>query len=102
MTKHTPLRVCVVCRALRPKPDLLAMKKMGPRRIVWSGGAQRPGRGVYVCRSTTCVERLLKDRRYRRQFTEAMEEECVEQLCAVLALARASGACPQGAEEGRP
>jgi len=48
-TGREPLRRCVVCRAVRPKRELLRVVRDpgGGLRVDESGGA--PGRGAYAC-----------------------------------------------------
>ncbi|WP_276955790.1 YlxR family protein [Allomeiothermus silvanus] len=46
--KHVPQRMCVACRARRPKRELLriVLTEGGP---VLDPSGRRPGRGAYVC-----------------------------------------------------
>lgn len=46
--KHIPLRMCVACRARRPKRELLriVLTQGGP---VIDPSGKKPGRGAYIC-----------------------------------------------------
>ena len=73
--KHVPLRMCVVCRALKPKADLFRFGKAetGARLALDSQG----GRGLYLCREIGCLDRLQKERRLRKLF---LDRFCGEDL----------------------
>lgn len=49
-------------------------------------GSRTPpsGKGVYVCRGGDCLARLLSEKRFKRMFTDAMEDACAVRLRALL------------------
>lgn len=53
-----PERTCVGCRGRAPKASLLRLVARG-REIVPDPAGSTPGRGAYVHRDTSCVERAL-------------------------------------------
>jgi len=57
--KAIPMRRCVGCMTSFPKASLVRIvSRDGCPRIDLSGKAN--GRGVYLCRSSACMEKLLK------------------------------------------
>lgn len=58
---HIPMRRCVACRRVAPKPELLRLTYHGGE-IVVDEKACLPGRGAYLCRSKRCVEEALRRR----------------------------------------
>lgn len=67
MAKRVPQRMCVVCRKMRNKRDLLRLVRQdGEIRLDAIG--KMPGRGFYVCKDPACVEALWKGRRLEQQL----------------------------------
>ncbi|MEA5003870.1 MAG: YlxR family protein, partial [Christensenella sp.] len=59
--KHLPSRMCIACRKIRPKQELVRIIKLrdnGYRADV--SGKQQGGRGAYVCPDAACVEKAKK------------------------------------------
>lgn len=72
--KKTPLRMCVACRQLFDKKDML--------RIVRSDGkifidltSKASGRGAYICNKPECIKKLKKQRILNKVFSVAIDEE---------------------------
>lgn len=57
---HIPLRRCVACRAIQPRDVLIRFTKVEGRGVVVDEKKRLGGRGAYVCRSPTCVERVVR------------------------------------------
>ena len=64
------LRLCVGCRRLLPRPQLLRLVRAaaGPVQIE-RGGKRIQGRGAYLCRAGTCWQ----DVRKRRSLEKALK-----------------------------
>ena len=54
-----PLRMCIVCRQMKPKKQLIRIVKNG-EEIVVNAGNKINGRGMYVCNDIECVENCCK------------------------------------------
>lgn len=50
-----PVRTCVVCRAARPKDQLLRVVAVGSR-LTPDPSSRLPGRGAYLCRRPGCLQ----------------------------------------------
>ena len=73
----TPLRMCVVCRQMKPKEDLLRItKKDGEFSVDVSG--KLPGRGAYICKGNDCREKFEKQRSFERAFKGVFPQEVKE------------------------
>ena len=70
--KKIPMRMCVACREMRPKAELLRVVKPqdGQAHIDFKGKA--PGRGAYICPSLECFERARKTRALERALEAAI------------------------------
>ncbi len=55
--RRVPSRSCVACRTVRPKRELLRVVRMPDGTVTVDQGGRAAGRGAYVCRDETCLER---------------------------------------------
>lgn len=95
---HIPVRMCVVCRALRPCDELFrCVRQTGRSRIEPDPDKLLCGKGFYFCRDAECLEKLHKQRRLRRLFRDKFVEGTLEWMWAQLdGLDQESGLRAQG------
>ena len=82
--RKIPMRMCVGCREMKPKMELLRVVKPqdGDARIDRTGKAQ--GRGAYVCQSAECLKKAQKTRALDRALETKIEDGVFAQLEAQL------------------
>jgi predicted RNA-binding protein YlxR (DUF448 family) len=72
--KHTPQRMCVVCRQTMDKRALTRLVRT-PEGVVVDATGKQNGRGAYLCAQPACWERALTtdvlDRALRVALTDA-------------------------------
>ena len=92
--RKIPMRMCVGCREMKPKKELLRVVKPqeGDAHIDRTGKA--PGRGAYVCDSIDCLKKARKTRALERALDASIDEAVFDQLEAQISPAQA----PDGAE----
>lgn len=76
--------MCVRCRAVRPKPELLRMVRLPGGEVVADSTGRRSGRSAYVCRDMRCVQGALKARLFERALGQPMPPEQVQALVAMV------------------
>jgi len=78
--RKIPMRMCVGCREMKPKMELLRVVKPqdGDARIDRSGKAA--GRGAYVCDNIECLKKAEKIRALDRALETKIEAEVFRQL----------------------
>ena len=78
--RKIPMRMCVGCREMKPKMELLRIVKPqeGDASIDRTGKAQ--GRGAYVCQNIECLKKAQKTRALERALEAKIEENVFEQL----------------------
>lgn len=62
-TKKVPERMCVACRQMKPKYDLVRIVNTPNGAIVDMTGKIN-GRGVYLCKCKECITRALKSKKF--------------------------------------
>ena len=78
--KKVPLRMCVGCREMKPKKELLRVVKAPDGAVSIDVTGRKPGRGAYVCHSAECLKKAIKQRQLERAFECALGEEVHESL----------------------
>ena len=78
--RKIPMRMCVGCREMKPKMELLRVVKPqdGEAHIDFTG--RSPGRGAYVCKSVECLKKAEKTRALDRALETRMAPEVFEKL----------------------
>ena len=74
MNKKVPLRMCVVCREMKPKHECIRVVKVDDEFVVDDTGKIN-GRGAYVCKNDQCLEKCHKTRALNRAFKHNISEE---------------------------
>ena len=82
--RKIPMRMCVGCREMKPKMELLRVVKPqdGDAHIDRTGKAQ--GRGAYVCQSVECLKKAQKTKALDRALETKIEDSVFAQLEAQL------------------
>ena len=75
----TCLRMCVVCRKMKPKEELLRVTKYEDSYQV-DKTCKLPGRGAYICKDGDCKEKFEKQRAFERAFKGAVPTELKENI----------------------
>ena len=78
--KKVPLRMCVGCREMKPKKELLRVVKAPDGAVSIDVTGRKPGRGAYVCHSAECLKKAIKQRQLERAFECALGDEVHESL----------------------
>ncbi len=93
--RKIPMRMCVGCREMKPKVELLRVVKPqeGDAHIDRTGKAQ--GRGAYVCGQIECLRKAKKSRALERALEAQIDEAVFAQLEAQIeALGAEAGEAP--------
>lgn len=79
--KKIPMRMCVACREMRAKKDLMRVVRTGEGVLELDRTGKLNGRGAYLCRDAACLQKAVKTRALER----ALEAPLSETLLAALA-----------------
>ena len=78
--KKTPMRMCLACREMRPKKDLMRVVKSPDGSIFIDDTFKANGRGAYLCNSAACVDKCVRQKMLNKQFGCAVDEEVYSSL----------------------
>jgi predicted RNA-binding protein YlxR (DUF448 family) len=87
-TRKIPLRMCVGCREMKEKKSLIRVVRSPEGEVSLDPTGKKSGRGAYVCREGSCLQRALKQRQLERQLQVTLTEEVSGALEAELARLR--------------
>ena len=76
-TKRIPERMCVVCRQMKPKTELLRIVNVADGVVV-DGTGKLNGRGVYLCKCKECVSKAIKSKSFAKQHGFSLENVALE------------------------
>ena len=73
--KKIPMRMCVGCREMKPKAELIRVVRTPEGSILVDRRGKVSGRGAYVCPGPDCFQKARKSRALERQLEAAISEE---------------------------
>ena len=80
MPKKIPLRQCVGCREMKPKPELIRVVKSPEGEVSLDFRGKKPGRGAYVGPQAGCLKKARMSRALVRAFSAPLPDEVYEAL----------------------
>ena len=80
MQKKVPMRMCVACREMQSKKDLLRIVRTPEGAIEIDRSGRMNGRGAYLCGRRECLEKAIKTRALERALDQKIDEEIIERL----------------------
>ena len=83
--KKIPMRMCVGCREMKPKKELIRVVRSPEGVVSMDPVGKKPGRGAYVCRSEACLKRAIKQKQLERQLETSLTPEVSDALAKALA-----------------
>ena len=78
--KKIPMRMCVGCREMKPKKELLRAVRSPEGEVSLDATGKKPGRGAYCCYNADCLRRALKQGQLDRQLEVKLSAEVNAQL----------------------
>ena len=79
-THKIPQRMCVGCRQMMPKKDLISVVKSPEGVISIDDKGKAPGRGAYVCRNEECLNKAHKAKLLDKNLETEISQEVFEML----------------------
>lgn len=80
--RKIPARMCVGCREMKPKRELLRVVRSPEGEISLDATGKKAGRGAYVCPSGECLRRAVKTRQLDRALEAQVGEAVLQALAA--------------------
>lgn len=78
--KKIPLRMCVACREMKEKSQLVRIVKTSTGEIMIDGGTRIGGRGAYICKCKACLKTAEKTNALARAFETSVSKDIYTSL----------------------
>ncbi|MCR5677049.1 MAG: YlxR family protein [Agathobacter sp.] len=78
--KKIPTRVCVGCKEMKPKKELIRVIKTNEGEILLDKTGRQNGRGAYLCNDPACLQLAIKSKGLERSLKVSIPPEIVETL----------------------
>jgi uncharacterized protein len=78
--RKVPLRMCVGCREMKPKKELLRVVKPPEGEIAVDVTGRKAGRGAYLCKNESCLIRAIKQKQLERAFETTISDDVVKNI----------------------
>ena len=80
--RKIPMRMCVGCREMKPKLELMRVVKPQEGECAIDRTGKASGRGAYVCENAECLKKAQKSRALERALEAKIEDAVFEQLAS--------------------
>ncbi len=80
MNKKIPLRLCVGCKEMKPKKEMMRVIKSAEGEIFLDTTGKKNGRGAYICKQVECLEKAFSNHGLERSLKISIPKETMENL----------------------
>ena len=78
--KKIPMRMCVGCREMKPKKELVRVVKTPDDQVLLDLTGRVNGRGAYICPDAACFKIARKAKRIEKSFQMQIPEEVYDMM----------------------
>lgn len=78
--KKIPMRKCVGCQEMKSKKEMLRVIRTQEGEFLLDATGKKNGRGAYLCPSSSCLEKAIRQKGLERSFRQAIPREVYETL----------------------
>ena len=80
MAKKVPMRMCVGCREMKPKKELLRIVRSPEGEVSVDRTGKASGRGAYICVGAECLNKARKTKALERALEHSVSAEVFDRL----------------------
>jgi len=78
--KKIPERMCVACRTMKPKREMLRVIKPKEGDIFIDRTGKAAGRGAYICDNESCINKCVKSKLFNKVFSSQIPDSVYEYI----------------------
>ena len=71
--KKIPMRMCVACRQMKNKKDLIRVVKIDENTFEVDETGKKNGRGAYVCNNPESLAKCVKQKSFNKSFKQQVD-----------------------------
>lgn len=80
LLKKIPQRMCIVCRLMKDKRELIRVVKDKDGKIGLDNTGKAAGRGAYICNNDECIKKCRKTKALSRAFSCEVDSAVYDKL----------------------
>jgi uncharacterized protein len=78
--KKIPMRRCMGCNVSKPKKELIRIVRTAEGGVSVDLTGKANGRGAYVCRDRSCIQKAIKTKRLEKSLETPIPETIEDEL----------------------
>ena len=78
--KKIPMRKCVGCQEMKSKKEMLRIIRTQEGEFLLDATGKKNGRGAYICPSSECLSKAIRQKGLERSFKQAIPQDVYEVL----------------------
>ncbi len=78
--KCVPMRMCIACREMKPKKEMLRIVKNADGEIFADPTGKAAGRGAYICSGAECLKKLKDKKLLHKAFAANVEAKVYQSI----------------------
>ena len=78
--KKVPMRKCVGCQEMKSKKEMLRIIRTQEGEGLLDATGKKNGRGAYICPSSECLSKAIRQKGLERSFKQAIPQDVYEML----------------------
>lgn len=98
--RRVPLRLCLGCRAMKPKKELIRVVRTPEGTVEIDRTGKRAGRGAYICPDQGCLDLAFKAKSLEKALSQSLSPEVLAALKTTLTESADRKAAPPGPVKG--
>lgn len=79
-TKKIPMRMCIACREMKPKKEMLRVVKNVDGEIFVDVTGKASGRGAYICTAEQCKKKLNDKKLLNKVFSAEISMDVYREI----------------------
>lgn len=79
-TRKIPQRMCVGCREMKNKKELIRVVRTPEGKIEVDQSGKKSGRGAYICPQLNCLQQALKGKNLQKALEQDIPDEVIDVL----------------------
>lgn len=80
MKNKIPMRQCTGCREMKSKKEMMRVLRTPEGEIILDSTGKKNGRGAYLCRDASCLEKAIKNKGLERSLKVSISQEVYQEL----------------------
>lgn len=78
--RKTPMRLCLGCRTMKSKRELLRVVKTPQGEIELDITGKKAGRGAYICPNSDCLQKAVKSKGLEKSLRTSISGDILQLL----------------------